>query len=43
VNAENVVVISADPELAADYLANWKYHANHSVQWSGVSVQEKGK
>jgi phosphatidylserine/phosphatidylglycerophosphate/cardiolipin synthase-like enzyme len=37
-NAENLLVIRS-PELAAQYIANWKTHAEHSVPYEG---KEKG-
>ncbi|WP_250638214.1 phospholipase D-like domain-containing protein [Magnetospirillum sp. ME-1] len=33
-NAENLLVIH-DPELAAQYEANWKKHAGHSEVYGG--------
>jgi hypothetical protein len=32
-NAENVLTVGNDPDLATDYLANWACHAGHSVAY----------
>ena len=35
-NAENVIVLKGNPELAAIYQQNWAAHQSHSVPYTGV-------
>ncbi len=39
-NAENLLIISQDPELAKAYTANWKTHLAHSVRYKRGKPQK---
>ena len=42
-NAENLLMLGGNPTLAANYLANWRAHDAHSLDYRAVLQQEAGR